>query len=55
MSDDEDEQECSICRMPYNEDLEGGGSGYLGILEVHFCPTCLNGIYEMVREGDEEQ
>ena len=40
---------CSICQCKFTED-EGGSEGYIGILPVSFCPTCLNGIYDMVEQ-----
>ena len=42
------EVECSICRGNFDVDGEGGLIGSLGILPVHFCPTCLSGIFNMV-------
>ena len=40
---------CSICQCEFTEE-EGGSEGYIGILPVSFCPTCLNGIYDMVEQ-----
>ena len=48
---------CSICSCKFNTDSEGGLVGSIGILPVQFCPTCLSGIFSMVRylEGKEEE
>lgn len=39
---------CSICSCDFDIDEEGGCCGSLGILPVQFCPTCLNGVFDMV-------
>ena len=40
---------CSICDCTFTEDEGGMNRGYIGILPVSFCPTCLTGIMEMAR------
>ena len=40
---------CSVCQCEFTEE-EGGSEGYIGILPVAFCPTCLAGIYDMVEQ-----
>ena len=40
---------CSVCSCDYTED-EGGTVGYIGILPVAFCPTCLAGIIDMAQQ-----
>ena len=40
---------CNVCSGEFSED-EGGVEGSIGILPVYFCPTCLNGIFEMVEQ-----
>ena len=40
---------CSICDSKFSESEGGMNSGYIGILPVSFCPTCLTGIMEMAR------
>jgi hypothetical protein len=42
--------DCSVCRGDFDLDSEGGISGYLGILPVYFCPTCLSGITDLVNQ-----
>jgi len=39
---------CSICECVYSEDEGGLHRGYIGMLPVSFCPTCLNGVTDMV-------
>ena len=40
---------CSVCDGQYTMD-EGGMEGYIGILEVQFCPTCYSGILDMTAQ-----
>lgn len=40
--------ECKICDSEFDLEAEGGIEGAIGILPCAFCPTCLNGIREMV-------
>ena len=40
---------CSICDCTFTEDEGGMNRGFIGILPVSFCPTCLTGIMEMAR------
>ena len=45
----EENHVCSVCSCDYTED--GGGTvGYIGILPVAFCPTCLAGIIDMAQQ-----
>jgi hypothetical protein len=44
---------CSICNLAY-DDNEWGILGYIGILPVSFCPTCMNGIFDMVEQIKED-
>ena len=41
---------CSICDCDVDFDDEGGLRGYLGILPVGFCPTCLAGLADMFEQ-----
>ena len=52
----EENHVCSVCSCDYTED-EGGTVGYIGILPVAFCPTCLAGIIDMTQQylGVEDQ
>jgi hypothetical protein len=38
---------CSICSTEYNDD-NWGVLGWLGITPISFCPTCQDGIFQMV-------
>ena len=40
--------ECSVCGCEFEEGEGGVTEGSIGILPVSFCPTCLNGIFDMV-------
>ena len=40
---------CTICEGDFDPDTEGGSQGYIGILPVNFCPTCVTGIYDFVQ------
>lgn len=40
--------ECSVCSGDFDIEGEGGVIGNIGILPVRFCPTCLNGVMEMM-------
>ena len=40
---------CSICDCSFTEYEGGMNKGFIGILPVSFCPTCLTGIMEMAR------
>tara|TARA_X000001382_G_C3039582_1_gene137409 strand:- start:239 stop:454 length:216 start_codon:yes stop_codon:yes gene_type:complete len=40
---------CSICDSSFSESEGGVDRGYIGILPVSFCPTCLTGIMEMAK------
>jgi len=47
---------CTICHASFCEDHEIM-EGYIGILPVTFCPTCLSGLLDMadqMREDEEE-
>lgn len=37
---------CTICSGLFDMDLEGGSEGFIGILPVQFCPTCVTGIMD---------
>ncbi len=37
---------CSICDCTFDMDAEGGVNGFIGILEVNFCPTCKCGVLD---------
>ena len=39
---------CTACSGDFDIIGEGGIEGQIGILPMQFCPTCLNGIFEMV-------
>ena len=40
---------CSVCECSFCQEDEGGlVGGMIGILPVSFCPTCLNGVTDMV-------
>ena len=41
---------CSICSTEFDMEDEGGCMGYIGILPVQFCPTCLNGIFDVCEQ-----
>lgn len=43
-------EECSVCSGEFDLDCEGGIRGYIGILPVAFCPTCFNGVCDMVEQ-----
>lgn len=45
-----EDYECSICFAEFNIEVEGGIAGCIGLIPVAFCPTCLNGVVEMVDE-----
>jgi hypothetical protein len=38
---------CSICGTEYEDD-DWGVMGWVGILPISFCPTCEQGIFNMV-------
>lgn len=38
---------CKICDSEFNMETEGGVEGYIGLVPVSFCPTCLAGIFDM--------
>lgn len=40
---------CTICDANYSEEA-GGCEGELGIIEVAFCPFCLEGVVQMVEQ-----
>jgi len=42
--------ECTLCKSDFNMENEGGTSGDLGILPVAFCPFCLSGLIDMVKQ-----
>jgi len=42
--------ECTICKSEFDIENEGGTSGHLGMLWVAFCPFCLSGIINMVKQ-----
>ena len=46
---EEIEYTCSICDCSFTESEGGVNKGYIGMLPVSFCPTCLTGIMEMAR------
>lgn len=39
---------CSLCDSDFDLDGEGGIDGLIGILPVHLCPYCWNGLNEAV-------
>ncbi len=41
---------CSICDTTFDLQGEGGTQGFLGILPVSFCPTCLTGILDLSQQ-----
>lgn len=41
---------CSLCESPVEYESEGGLRGYIGILPVGFCPTCLGGLADMFEQ-----
>ena len=43
-------RKCSICSTKFDIDEEGGVSGDIGILPVHFCPTCYSGVIDMASQ-----
>jgi len=53
IDDDNEKHQCSICQCDYTDD-EGGIQGYIGILPVSFCPTCLSGVIDMVEQLTQE-
>ncbi len=44
------EIECTVCDGPFDIESEGGVEGYIGILPVAFCPTCMAGIYDFAEQ-----
>lgn len=42
---------CSICQGDFDPELEGGGSGFLGILPVALCPTCFAGMMDLLEQA----
>ena len=52
--------DCSICNCKFSEQEGGLQQGAIGIIPVSFCPTCFNGIFDMVNyfkgsDGQEEE
>ncbi len=43
-----DEITCTICNGEFDIESEGGERGFIGMLPVAFCPTCLAGIFDLV-------
>lgn len=39
---------CGICSCDFDITDEGGINGLIGILPVTLCPTCYNGMVDMV-------
>lgn len=50
MSETNNLRECRICSCEFDLQAEGGIDGSIGILPCAFCPTCLNGIRDMVEQ-----
>jgi len=46
---------CSICDTTFDLQGEGGIQGFLGILPVSFCPTCLTGILDLSQQLSPER
>jgi hypothetical protein len=50
-------RECTVCSSKFDPDAEGGVEGYIGILPVAFCPTCMTGIFDFAEQfnyGEED-
>ena len=50
--------DCSICKCKYSEQEGGLQKGFIGMIEVSFCPTCFSGVLDMAdffRGLDEEE
>jgi len=43
-------KQCSLCDCKVDYEAEGGLRGYIGILPVGFCPTCLSGLADMFEQ-----
>ena len=41
---------CTICDGPFDIEKEGGVEGFIGILQVAFCPTCKAGIFDFAEQ-----
>ena len=41
---------CSVCGCGFFPEHEGGMAGDFGIIPVAFCPTCYNGVIDMVHQ-----
>lgn len=48
------DHQCNVCQCDFTDD-EGGVQGYLGILPVAFCPTCLAGLCDMVEQLNDRE
>ncbi len=40
--------ECTVCKVEFSLEDEGGTAGYFGITPVFFCPFCLSSMVDMV-------
>ena len=39
---------CSLCKCNFDIDEEGGVDGLIGVMSVAFCPTCYDGLADML-------
>jgi hypothetical protein len=47
---EETQLQCSLCHRDFDLQVERGARGAVGILPCAFCPTCLDGIRDMVEQ-----
>jgi hypothetical protein len=43
---------CDICNDEFDDETEGGVTGWLGMIPFSFCVTCYAGVVEMVRDQE---